>query len=232
ALLGVWILRRHLFSGKVYFSEVQDQWSFGKWTAFGTLLLIIQTHMGIPIIVYYSDARAAGIFSAGANLLIILDHFTTAVLTVQLPAVSRLTRRSEYLAYIRRSLLLYVTVILAFIPFVFLARPAILFLYGPQYEESVFVLQVLFFGYLATLLTHPLYLVFLSMKRPHIYTTMAVTSFVGWLLAAALLIPSLAAEGAAWSLLFARLVQAAVIGYMLWHVLRKVPQLCETETKH
>ena len=105
----------------------------------------------------------------------------------------------------------------------FFAEFAILFIYGPEFQESVGIFHVLMGGFLATLISHPLFLIFYAMNKPQIGVFISFVSLVGWLIAAVILIPNLGVIGAAWAMLVSRLIQAVAITVILWqHLTRRL----------
>ena len=222
--VGFWLLRHDLFGSAPNGPLLRDLLRFSKWTALANLSFLLQPHLGVFAITSFSGAQMAGIYAAAACLLLAVEHLSVTILTVQLPSVSKLTELAAYRAYARRSVLLCIGVALTLSPAIFLASPLILFLYGPAYQGAIPVFRILFIGLLATLITHPLYLVFYTMGRPYLYTLTSVTALAGWLATGIWLIPSMGAVGAAWATLSARLIDAALIAYFMWYTLSRQPR--------
>lgn len=219
AVAGIWGLREDLHYNLIKLVVFRDLVRFSKWTIVSSLFFVLQANLGVPALGYLANAHEAGIFAAGMSLLLIIDQLTVAILTVQLPAVSKVVNALGYRKYVGRTLPLSLVAALLLSPLIFLARPIIILIYGEAYEAAVGVFEILVGGFLATLVTHPLHLVFLSMNRPQIYTATTALSLSAWIAFALYLIPSLGAEGAAWASLVARLIQAALIVGVLWVVL-------------
>jgi O-antigen/teichoic acid export membrane protein len=184
-----------------------------------SLCFILQVNLGIPVLNYVANAREAGLYGAGSSLLMGIDFLTVSLLTTLLPKISRLNGLDECRSYVRRSFPLFALVAVVLLPLVYFARPLVLSLFGPAYEGTIPVFQVLFFGTLGTLVTHPLYLVLYAMNRPQFHTLSAVVSLTGWVVAGMWLIPTYGAVGAAWATLLARFVQSLMILLILRHTL-------------
>lgn len=221
--VGFWLLRDHFSGFALKGSLIRDLLHFSKWTAAANLCFLLQSHLGVFVLSFFLGANVAGIYAAAASLLLVVEHLTVTLLTVQLPAVSKFTELVAYQRYVRHSVWLSTGVALALSPAIFLASPLILFLYGPAYDAAIPVFQILLLGLLGPLITHPLYLVFYAMDRPQLYTITAATSLAGWLIAATWCIPTLGAVGAAWATLCARLIDAALIVSLLWRTLSRWP---------
>ncbi len=219
---GFWILRHHFVGYRFELKNLRDQWHFSKWTAMGSLFFILQSYMAMPVLSYFTDAKTTGIYSAGLSLLLVIDQITITILTVQFPGISKLKTLFEYKAYVRRYLPISSLIALGLVPSLFFGRYAILFIYGAEFEPSVGVFHILFLGFLVTLVSHPLSLIFYAMNRPQVGTITSFTSLVGWLISAGFLIPSMGAIGAAWAMLISRIIQGVVItGFLLQYFSRQ-----------
>ena len=226
-----WYLRSELTPLFVNSEDLRVLLRFSKWTLLASFAYILQGYLGVPAISYFSTAEAAGIYAASIALLTVIDQVTIAVLTVQLPAVSRLTKREEYVRYIRRYVPRFTLLALVLAPIMLLfAKPLVLLVYGPEYDESIIVFRILLLGFLATLVTHPLYLIFYSMNRPNLYALTTTAGLLVWLAAAIYLIPGDPTQGAAWAMLAARLVQALIIVILLAMVLHGSDRIATRKT--
>lgn len=211
ALSGLWMLRGHLAGMRVNGQMLRELFRFSKWPAMASLCFLLQVNLGVPVLNYVADSREAGLYGAGSSLLMGVDFLTVSLLTTLLPKVSQLTSLDQCRVYVQRSFPLYLVIAAAILPLLFFARPLVLGLFGPAYEGTIPVFQVLFVGTLGTLVTHPLYLVLYTMNRPQLHTLSGVVALVGWVLMGLWLIPKYGAVGAAWTTLFSRLVQSMMI---------------------
>jgi len=225
--VGWWMLRRALFHNAVDWSIARELVRFGKWPAFANLFFLLQLYLAVPTLTYFAGASTAGIYSAALTLLLVVDQLTTAILTVQLPEVSKLPDLQACRAHVRRLLPVYSTAALVLSPAILFARPLILFVYGPEYAAGVPVFQILLAGFLVSLAIHPLHLVFYAVNRPYLYTVTAAASLLTWVAVGAVLIPAGGAVGAAWTTLASRLIQSALIAALLWWALRPESPLSE-----
>lgn len=224
AAAGFWMLRDALADFRVDWPLMKELLHFSKWTALANLCFVLLSQLNVPVLNGLSGAREAGLFAAGATLLMVVDQITVAILTVRAPAVGRLADRAGYIGYIRQALPTAMFVALPLCLLVLVAQPLIQLVYGPDYEGSVTVVQILLAGFLATLISHPLYLVFYAMNRPERYAATALAALGMWSVAAWALIPTNGALGASVAVCSARLLQAALIGVLLWFSLRSNAQ--------
>ncbi len=223
AVAGMWLLRDTFAHFRVEAELAHELLHFSKWTALASLSFLLLATLSVPALNALGTAHDAGLYAAGASLLMVVDQITVAILTVRAPAVSRLEDRTAFLAYVRKALPTALYLALPLCLLTLAARPLMLLVYGAEYEGSAAVLQVLIAGFLATLIAHPLSLVFYAMNRPDRYAVTAVAAFLAWAAAAWILIPTNGALGAAMAVCIARVLQAALIGALLWHGLRESP---------
>lgn len=213
------LLRRHFANLRINKALLRELLRFSKWPAMASLCFLLQVNLGVPILNYFVDSREAGLYAAGSALLMGVDFLTVSLLTTLLPKVSQFTGLEQCRSYVQRSFPLNLLIAAALLPLTFFGGPLVLLLFGPAYEGTIPVFHVLFFGALATLVTHPLYLVFYAMNRPHLYTLTGIVALIGWIVAGCWLIPAYGAVGAAWTTLIARLFQSIMIMVILWQVL-------------
>lgn len=218
--LGLWLLRQHLGSLRLDKELLKELLRFGKWPAIASLCFVLQSNLAVPVLTYTAGASEAGLFAAGLSLLLAVDFVTASLVTTLLPKVGYLTEHSQWCSYIRRFLPLFLLMAMVLLPFVFVARPVVLWLFGPSYEGTVPVVQLLFLGALGTLLTHPLYPVLYAMNRPYLFSLTQGVALMGWIFAGWWLIPLFGALGAAETTLWARLLQSIVIVVVLRYALR------------
>ena len=218
--VGFWILRARLSGGRPSAEQMAKQFHFGKWTGSAMIFLLLQAHLAVPVVAALSGKSAAGTYAAGATLLIFIDHLSTALITVQLPAVNRLQGRAAFAAYLKRSTRLCVLVALGLSVIAFMAEPLVLLVYGAAFAGTVKVFHILLWGYLATLVTLPATLFLLGMNQPRLYTLLAIVGLVAWLSSAPLLIPDMGSAGAAWATLAARVATAVMAVILVWRCLR------------
>ena len=100
------------------------------------------------------------------------------------------------------------------------AQPLVLLVFGSSFEGSVVVLEILLWGYLATLVTLPGTMLLLGMNQPQLYMLVSIVGLLTWLCSAWVLIPGHGSEGAAWATLAARAANAVATVGFVWLALR------------
>jgi O-antigen/teichoic acid export membrane protein len=218
-LIGFGLLRSHLSDFRINTDLLSELFRFSRWPAIASLCFMLQVNLGVPVLNYFVNSREAGLYAAGSSLLMGVDFLTVSLLTTLLPKVSQLNGLDQCRSYVQRFLPIYLALATCLIPFLFFARPIVLGLFGPAYEGTVPIFQVLFAGVLGSLVTHPLYLVLYTMNRPHLYAFTGILALLGWIIAGSWLIPEYGAVGAAWTTLFSRILQSVMIVVTLWYAL-------------
>ena len=218
-VIATWSMR-HLFKGgRFSMEEIKSQFNFSKWIALAIICLLLQTHLAIPVLGYYSTKYAVGIYAAGATLLIIVDYITTAILTVQYPKVSKLRDLNSQKVFAKHSFNLSIAIALLLSPGLFIIEPVIIMLYGPEFKESVPVFQILLVGLLATSITQPLNQIFLAQNKSYYWSIIMMTSLIVWIVVSFFLIPKLGAIGAALTTTIARFSNSCISVTLLFHAL-------------
>jgi len=230
AVIGMRLLREDLQQARFESTAVRQLFRFGKWTALANLSFLLQVNLAVPVLTQAKGAAQAGLYSAAATLLLFIDQFTVALLTVNLPSTSRIETLAELRAYVKRLAPRLVTVSLALCLLVPLSDPVVALVFGPAYAGSAEVMRVLLPGFIATLLSHPLYLVLYSFDRPHWYTASGLIALAMWCALAWWLVPAHGLVGAAWATTGSRVLQALMIFVMVRYTIAHRPVPHPTNT--
>jgi O-antigen/teichoic acid export membrane protein len=222
AAIGAQLLRADLWPLRTDRATLRALFGFGKWSALATLCFLLQAYLAVPVLAHSHGAATAGVYAAAATLLLVVDQFTVALLTVKLPATSRISSLAGLRGFVRalapRLLLLGLGLCLL-VP---LADAIVARVYGPAYGASAAVMRALLPGFVATLLSHPLYLVLYALDRPHAYAASGVAALAAWCALAAWLVPGHAELGAAWATTGSRVLQALlIVGMVAWAIRRR-----------
>lgn len=218
-VIAIWFLRYRFKGASLSLSEIRSQLNFSKWMALAIICQLLQTHLAVPVLGYYSTKFAVGVFAAAATLLIVVDHITTAILTVQYPKVAKLDNLSSQISFVKQTLLFSFLIVLLLSPGLLIIEPIIHLLYGQEYEGSTPVFQILFIGLLSALISQPLNLLFLAQNKSHYWSIMAIFSLLIWLVVGYFLIPKQGAVGAAWTTTIARFSQTAMTFILLFRTI-------------
>ncbi|MDO9316064.1 MAG: oligosaccharide flippase family protein [Burkholderiaceae bacterium] len=220
AVIGMSLLRADLRRMEFDLRTLRELFAFGKWTALANFCFLLQAYLAVPVLTQVKGAVAAGVYAAAATLLMVIDQFTVALLTVKLPATSRIDTLPGLRQYVERLLPRLFVVGSALLLLIPLADLIVGLVYGHAYVDSAQVMRALLPGFIATLISHPLYLVLYSLGRPQGYAMSGVAALGAWCLLATWLIPEHGVLGAAWATTGSRLLQSALIVGMVSHAIR------------
>ncbi len=213
-------LRKRFTNARFDYHEIKSQLHFSKWITISLVCLVLINFLSIPILGYFFGNHEVGIYAAGSNLLLIFEHITNTIITVQYPKILKLKGHRESIDFIRKSLILSCSIIIILLPVFYFIEPLILMIYGEQYIGSSLVFKVLFVGTLLTMLVQPLNLFFLANEKAHYWSSITMLSLFSWLLSSYYLVPLYAAIGAAIATLFARIVYLIASSVTLWNTFR------------
>lgn len=213
-------LTRRFKHARLKWTEIKKQLNFSKWITVSLICLVFINFLAIPALGFFADDREVGIYAAGANLLLVFEHITNALITIQYPKMSRLTESSELRRFLWKSFKLSLLIVVSLTPVFYFIEPIILAVYGTEYAGSAVVFQILFAGMLTTMITQPLNLLFLVLNKSYYWGTMSIISLLFWLASCYFLVPVYAAVGAAAATLVARIVYSLISAGLLWKTLR------------
>lgn len=220
AAVGMALLHADLRRMRFDLRALRELFSFGKWSALANFSFLLQAYLAVPVLTHFQGAAAAGIYAAAATLLMVIDQVTVALLTVKLPATSRIDTLPGLRGYVRLLLPRLLAAGIGLLLLMPLAGPVVSLVFGPDYADSAAVMRALLPGFIATLVSHPLYLVLYALDRPHGYALSGVVALALWGPLAAWLVPEHGVLGAAWATSAARLLQAGWIVVMVSHAIR------------
>lgn len=224
AAVGMWLLRRPLSAVRADRDAIRALLSFSRWTALASLCFLLQTYLALPALAEWADLPAAGLYSAAVTLLMFIDQLTVALLTTRLPTTSRIASHAELRAWVRGILPKLGTGALLLGLLWPLSDMLVHVAYGERYADAAPVVRALLPGFIATLCSHPLYLVLYALERPAAYAMSGLLSLALWCVLAAVLIPAQGAEGAAWAASLARIAQAVSIVFFVWRAVGRPSQ--------
>lgn len=130
---------RHVESGEPPTARtvVQQHWNYGRWALVGVIPVWLAGNIYYVLLPVLDGLESAGAFKALANLMMPMTHLFTALSMVVLPALVRARSGGEGALFerVRRVSALFLVCAVAYLVLVLLiGNPAILLLYGGQYD--------------------------------------------------------------------------------------------------
>ncbi|MCK5665408.1 MAG: oligosaccharide flippase family protein [Thiotrichaceae bacterium] len=222
---AIFLMRGRFKDGKILYPEIKKQLSFSKWITLSLICIALINFLAIPALGYYATNLEVGLYAAGANLLIVFEHITNAIVTIQYPKISKLKTLHELRSFNWKTLKFSIVIVALLAPLIYFIKPFIILVYGAEYAASSLIFQVLCIGLLSTMITQPLNLLFLVQNKSHYWGYMSLISLCIWIIAGYILIPQYAAIGAATATLIARVSYSFISSILLWKTLRPKKEL-------
>lgn len=220
AVAGVWVSREQWLKARHDGATMRGLLRFGIWSSLANACFLVVTYLPVPLLNHVKGPAQGGLYSVAATLLMFIDQYTAALLTARLAATSRLESAADlrrFAAGIAPRLLMLAAGLCLLFPAATLIVSSV---FGDAYAGAGEVMRALLPGFIATLVSHPLYLVLYAMDRPHAYAASGVAALIAFGLLSAWLLPEYGMIGIAWATSGARALQALIIIGLVLHGVR------------
>lgn len=198
--------------------------AFSKWLWASTLLLLLTTRLDLFMLSHWAPAAAVGVYALAFSLSMKMDIINQTRLTVLLPSVSSLYRRSQMRTFVAHNLARSIPLAAVFAVAIPFFDSFIVAVYGPAFADAAPVLTILTFVVIVDLVTTPLTLLGYPLNQPWALTASEAMQIVTLALAGWLLIPALGPIGAALARLSSKVIGAVFIFVVLAARLRKMSE--------
>jgi O-antigen/teichoic acid export membrane protein len=188
---------------------------FAGFLVLSKLMFALYSRIDVLALEYFRPSAEVGAYAIAGNLIFLIDLATFSVIVSMLPEASRIGDRDSALRYARSTMMQCLVLAVLLLPMFIVVDPLVGMLYRHDYSGAVSLFRILFWGSLATLLVHPLYLLLYARNRPGL---LAAVNFVQVLITATgclVLVPALGGVGAAYSSLVARVTGCLLILYVV-----------------
>lgn len=178
--------------------EGKELFHFNKWLLLSSVCYAIYSRLSFFLLSHFGDAHSLSLFSAAFNLSLGVDLLTGVSITVLLPKISKLTKREEFIYFIKHFLMAVIplSLILMGLAFIF-AKPLIVTIYTEEFIGAIPAFIILIIGTLLVLMFAPLSLIFYALNIPKYLTYIDVFVLVISVLSGLWIIPSYGIIGAA-----------------------------------
>lgn len=170
---------------------------FSKWILASDIAFVIQTHSGIYFIGYFLDAAAVGKFASAWNLAYAIDLIVFALVTVLSPKVSKIHKKEDLTAYMKKSVMISVLFSALCIPIFIYAKPIVTFIYSENFSDVGLIFQIMLLGFLIGIPGQLIALVLLSLNQPKYFSYVAGADLVLTCIGYIIFIPQFSLMGAA-----------------------------------
>ena len=147
---------------------------YSRWLIISSIVYLFYTRLDHLLLARLVGSKSAGIYGGAATFIQLIDLLTASLLTVFLPRACAQSDTLELRRQMGSSLRISAILALVLIPSIFILRPTVGILLGPQYALSVQIFTIIFPGAVFNMITHPLQAVMHSRGKTHLLTVMDI----------------------------------------------------------
>lgn len=164
---------------------------FSSWMAVNRIVASTNSRVDVLLLVQLAGAYEAGIYSAANRLAFGVPIILGSFATVLAPRFASLNKKHELASFYKKTIGLSILLVLGLILGIFIA-PFIISLFGPEYERSKFVLQLLLVAFIPFALSTPaVNTLIYAFQKPKIITLLSIVHLPFILLLNLYLIPKI-----------------------------------------
>ncbi len=116
---------------------------FSKWIAITRFFGVTVSRVDVLLLNILAGAYAAGIFSAASRIAVLFSLIVSTLGGVVSPRFSRFENKADLRKYLVKVTLLFIGVAILMSITAIFARPIILLVFGPRYQSSILIFQLL-----------------------------------------------------------------------------------------
>lgn len=176
--------------------------SYSKWIFFSNISAMLLNITALSMLERMVNAEASGIYGLALSLTYIFKIISNAAISTYLPEVSGFNNTYQIRKYLKLSLRISICCGLVFIPFIFLSKYVIIFIFGTHYERSVSIYNILLLSYIPASFNLTVRLSLHSINRPEILAVTSVLSLISMYIGCYYLIPAAGIAAPAYITLF------------------------------
>jgi O-antigen/teichoic acid export membrane protein len=203
--------------------------AFSAWLVAAKVLFALYARVDLLLIEYFGAPVDVAPYWIASSLLFLLDLTTFSVIVSLLPEASQIHDRPGLRRYVGSAVRQCGALAVLFLPALLFIGPIVELLYGGKYPETPGLFRILFWGSLATLVVHPLYLVLYARNKPALVALINLVQAVACAAGCWILVPLWGVTGAAFASMLARLVGCLLILATVAREIRKVTAAARTE---
>jgi len=175
---------------------------FSKWTFIVDVSIMAFSRVDTLILGRYANEAMIGYYNVAVTLVYPFTVLISSFLNVLFPRVSRLKEISEFKSYAKKVVLINIVCAFFLLPVVYFAGDFIRLLFTKssgvfEYEPSIKMFQIMFFGFLFNFIVEPIYLVSYAIDKPKIIAYLCLFKLAVCLTGNFILVPRFFGIGAA-----------------------------------
>lgn len=184
----------------------KELFRFSKWILISVFCCMMIDRLNVLMLGYFKTPEEVGHYSAAYTFAFIFPLITGTITTVLFPKISAISQKDQLRKYVKKAIKFTVPIIFPVIILLFISRPLILFIYGPEYLSSATVFKIILCGFALTVIANPIGLAIYSLNKPEIPAYVNILQLILSFLGNLLLIPPYGAIGSAIVVLLVRLL--------------------------
>jgi O-antigen/teichoic acid export membrane protein len=219
-LLGFWLIRPILLSKRKFIENLLGQlFSYSKWVFVNSICSVIFPYIAIFMLAKMLSIKAAGIYGLAHNLTYIFPILILSLMSVLLPEVSRFREIEQFEKYVKGALKISLCLTIFIIPFLFLSKKIILFLFGLRYLDSIAIFNWLLLSYIPFTISISIRSALYSMNKPHTTAVVELFRVTVMILGCYLLIPFF---GILVPAILALIINVIALGFLIMYVFKYI----------
>lgn len=219
-LFGFWLIRLKLLSKRKLIKNLLGQlFSYSKWAFVNSICYGIFPYIAIFMLAKMLSIKAAGIYGLAHNLTYIFPILFLSLRAVLLPEVSRFREIEQFEKYVKGALKISLCLIIFIIPFLFLSKKIILFLFGLRYLDSIAIFNWLLLSYIPFTISSSIRSALYSMNKPHTIAVVELFRVTVMVLGCYLLIPFF---GILIPAILALIINVIALGFLIMYVFKYI----------
>lgn len=214
-VLGIIFTPTPLFKARGNFKETASSlFSFSKWIFLIDFFFMLSGRIDLLILGRYVKEEVLGHYSMAYMLISSFTILTSSLLNVLLPYVCKFDTMEQIREYVRKIPKITFCCALVLLPAIFVIGPVVRLVVGPEYGPTIPLFQIMFFGFLATFIVDPIYLVVYPVNKPRLLSLLCIIRLAVSAGSNLWLIPRYGALGAATASIATNFI-VAIIGISL-----------------
>lgn len=184
----------------------KELFRFSKWILISVFCCMMIDRLNVLMLGYFKTPEEVGHYSAAYTFAFIFPLITGTITTVLFPKISAISQKDQLRRYVKKAIKFTAPIIFPIIILLFISRPLILFIYGPEYLSSATVFQIILCGFAFSVIANPIGLAIYSLNKPEVPAYLNILQLILNFVGNLFLIPPFGAIGAASVLLSVKLL--------------------------
>jgi O-antigen/teichoic acid export membrane protein len=220
AATALTVERGGITAGRYDAAAAREMLAINKWMALAAIS-IVASRIDIMLLSAFSTPEQVAFYAAAMQICIAIGIVSQAIVTTQLPKVSRYHRREDMRDYLARWMRRAPGAIMVVLVMPFLSPWLLPALMGESFAAGHRVFDLLFASSMLTLVMNPVLLVLFPLGSARLFGLTALAQVLGKWAITALVIESHGAAGLAWADITTKLLAAGAILALLSRLLRR-----------